>query len=151
MSPHEIKELVTRLQAAYPDPPLSDETAELYTRMLSDLDYAEAGRAVDELIATAMRLPTISRIRRNVIEPKLGFPTAEEAWIAVQGHESGVHELVSRTAYLMGGSFNIRTSADPELTRVRFAKVYEALHRKAVDQALTMTLRARRMKLPNAS
>jgi len=130
---------------------MSDETLDLYLRMLSDLDFAETDRAIDELIVTAMRLPTISRIRRNVIEPKLELPTAEEAWLAVQGHESGMHELVQRTATLMGGSFNIRTSADPELTRVRFAKVYDALHRKAVDQALTMTLRARRMKLPSAS
>jgi hypothetical protein len=149
MSPHEVKELVDRLRAAYPNPPMTDESVELYTRMLSDLDFAEADRAIDDLIATTMRLPTISRIRRNVMEPKLDFPTAEEAWIAVQGHESDMHELVRRTAYLMGGSFNIRTSADPELTRVRFAKVYDALHRKAVDQALTQTLRARRMKLPN--
>jgi hypothetical protein len=130
---------------------MTDETLELYARMLSDLEFAVTDRAIDELIATAMRLPTISRIRRTVIEPELTFPTAEEAWIAVQSHASDMHELVRRTANLMGGTFNIRTSADPELTRVRFAKVYEGLQRKAVDTALTATLRARRMKLPGTT
>ena len=143
-----MKELVDRLRAAYPDSGMSDETHELYTRMLGDLDFAETDRAIDELIATMMQLPTISRIRRDVIEPTLDLPTAEEAWIAVQGRERDMHELARRTATLMGGSFNIRTSADPELTRVRFAKVYDALRRESVDSALSATLRARRMKLP---
>jgi hypothetical protein len=146
MAPHEVKELVDRVAAAYPDPGMSDETRELYRRMLSDLDYADADPVVDELIATTMRLPTISRIRRNVIEPKLGLPTAEEAWVAVQAHSPDMHELVRRTANLMGGSFNIRTSSDPELTRVRFAKVYDALNRREIDRALTATLRAGRMR-----
>ena len=95
-----------------------------------------------------MRLPTISRIRRSVIEPKLGLPTAEEAWVAIQERESKLHDLVRLTARLMGGTFNLRTSTDPELTRTRFVKVYEALSRRTVDHALATNLRARRMKVP---
>ncbi len=123
----------------------------MYTRLLDDLDYAAVDAAVDELIATTMRLPTISRIRRQVIEPTLELPTAEEAWVALQSRANETHNLVRRAAALMGGSFNIRTSSEPELTRVRFAKVYDEIRRKAVDDALAAGVRAKRMQLPQAS
>lgn len=151
MSPTEVKEIVARLRAAYPEPQLSDETEKVYTRLLQDLDYAAVDAAVDELIATSMRLPTVSRIRRQVIEPMLDLPTAEEAWVALQSRSTETHSLIRRAAVLMGGSFNIRTSSEPELTRVRFAKVYDEIRRKAVDEAIAAGVRAQRMQLPRAS
>ena len=84
MTPFEVREIVRRLAAAYPDPPLGDESADLYARMLVDLPYDTVDEVVDELIATAMKLPTVSRIRRAVVEPTLDIPTADEAWLAVQ-------------------------------------------------------------------
>jgi len=98
-----------------------------------------------------MRLPTVSRIRREVIEPTLDLPTAEEAWVALQSRATTTHDLVRRAATLMGGSFNIRTSSEPELTRVRFAKVYDEMRRKAVDDAIATGIREQRMRLPRAS
>jgi len=148
VSPFELAQIIGRLRAAYCDPPMSEDTAVLYTDMLRDLEYESTDAAVDDLIATMSKLPTVARIRRTVIEPTLDLPSAEEAWIAVQSRQSDTHELVQRAAFLMGGSFNIRTSSDPELTRVRFAKVYEELRRVAVTRALVAGLRARRMKLP---
>ena len=82
----------------------------------------------------------------GVIEPKLDIPTSEEAWVVVQSHGE-MHDLVKRAAFLLGGSYNIRTSADPELTRVRFAKVYDDLRRKEVDAQLAAGIRAQRMRL----
>jgi hypothetical protein len=151
MSPFEVRELVARLAAAYPDPPMSTETQKLYERMLADLPYAKADPIIDELIATTMRLPTISRVRRAVIEPGLGIPTADEAWLAIQTHERDLHELVQHVARLLGGSFNIRTSDDPELTRTRFVKTYDQLFRKAVDEALVAGVRAERLQISKAS
>ena len=151
VSPFEVRELVRRLRAAYPEPPLGEETEKLYERMLVDLDFVAVDPVVDELIATTMKLPTISRIRRTVIEPTLAIPTADEAWLAVQTREGGVHELVAHVAKLVGGGYNIRTSSDPELTRVRFVKVYDELRRKAVDRALAEGVRAQRMKLQQVS
>jgi hypothetical protein len=151
MSPFEVRELVRRLRAAYPDPPLAEESEKLYERMLVDLDFAAVDPVVDELIATMMKLPTVSRIRRAVIEPTLSIPTADEAWLAVQMREGAVHELVAHVARLVGGGYNIRTSSDPELTRVRFVKVYDELRRKAVDRALADGVRAQRLKLQQAS
>jgi hypothetical protein len=146
----QVREIIERLEAAFPDPPLKEETRKLYARMLGDLDFREVDPIVDELIATTMKLPTISRVRRAVIEPKLDIPTAEEAWIAVQSHGE-MHDLVKRVAHLLGGTYNIRTSDDPELTRVRFAKVYDDLRRKEVDAQLAAGIRAQRMKLTKAS
>jgi hypothetical protein len=151
MAPHQARELVRRLQAAYVEAPWNDESIELYTRMLSDLRYEDVDPVMDDLIATMMRLPTISRIRRAVIEPTLDLPTTDEAWTAIQTRQHELHELVRLAASLLGGTYNLRTSEDPELTRVRFAKVYDHLYRKAVDQALAEGLRAQRMKLPRAS
>jgi hypothetical protein len=151
MTSFEVRELVSRLAAAFPDPPLKDETRKLYERMLTDLSYERADAVVDELIATTMRLPTISRVRRAIIEPELGIPTADEGWLAVQTREPELHELVAHVARLLGGTFNIRTSDDPELTRVRFVKVYEQLYREAVDEALAAGVRAERLRLSKAS
>jgi hypothetical protein len=145
-----VKQIVDRLAAAFPDPPMQPETYALYVRMLSDLEVVDADPAVDNLIATTMKLPSISRVRRAVIEPMLDLPTTEEAWVALQSRASDVHPLIRRASTLMGGSFNLRTSADPELTRVRFAKVYDELRRAAVDAALTTRARQGRMRLVNA-
>src|SRR4051794_37313764 len=112
MNPFDVRELVARLAAAYPDPPMEEETRKLYERMLSDLPYERADEVVDELIATMMKLPTISRIRRAIIAPELDIPTADEAWWAIQTHQPELHELVVHVAQLLGGSFNIRTSDD---------------------------------------
>lgn len=126
---------------------MRSETHTLYSRLLADLDYADADAAIDNLIATTMKLPSISRVRRAVIEPMLELPTTEEAWVALQSRAEHVHPLVRRAATLMGGSFNLRTSSDPELTRVRFAKVYGELRRAAVDAALKTRARSVRMRL----
>jgi hypothetical protein len=151
MNPFEVRELVARLAAAFPDPPMEEDTKKLYERMLEDLPYERADEVIDELIATTMKLPTISRVRRAVIAPDLDIPTADEGWSAIQTHEPELHELVLHVARLIGGLYNIRTSDDPELTRVRFVKVYEQLYRKTVDDALAQGIRAARMRLPKAS
>lgn len=151
MSPFEVRDLVGRLAAAYPDPPMTDETRALYERMLADLPFDKADGVIDELVATVMRLPTVSRIRRAIIEPNLAIPTADEAWFAIQTRERGLHELVRHVARLMGGLYNIRTSEDPELSRVRFVKVYDQLYRKAVDDALAEGVRSARLRLTKAS
>lgn len=147
----QLREIIGRLAAAFPDPAMKPETEAIYARMLADLDFAEVDPIVDDLIATTMRMPSVSRIRRAAIEPSLNFPTTEEAWVAVQGREKDLHDLVRRAAQLLGGTYNIRTSEDPELTRVRFAKVYDGLLRTAVDDELAAGIRAKRMQLPRAS
>jgi hypothetical protein len=143
----QVSQIVARLQAAYPEVSMCVQTTKLYERLLVDLEFAETDVAVDELIMTSGRLPTIARVRRAVIEPLLDLPTAEEAWVAIQSRAEKLNPLVAKTATLMGGSFNLRTSSDPELSRVRFVKVYDELRRKVVDAAISERARAARMKL----
>jgi hypothetical protein len=150
MTSREVTQIVDRLKAAYPATEISEATEAIYRRLLIDLRYDEVDTAVDTLIMTMMKLPTISRIRRTVIEPHLDLPTADEAWFAVQSH-ADLNPLVARAATLMGGSFNLRTSSDPELSRVRFVKVYEDLRRAVIDEAISQRARAQRMKLSAAS
>lgn len=150
MTAREASAIVARLAAAFPDPPVSDETRHEYERLLVDLEYSETDAAVDTLIMTMMRLPTVSRIRRTVIEPLLDLPTADEAWVAIQTRQANLNPLVARTATLMGGSFNLRTSSDPELSRVRFVKVYDDLRRKVVDEAISARARARRLRVASS-
>lgn len=147
MTTNQVSELVKRLEAAFPDPPMQDDTRKVYERLLVDLDYPETDAAIDTLIMTSGKLPTIGKIRRAVIEPLLDLPTAEEAWVAIQSRQPDLNPLAARAATLMGGSFNIRTSDDPELTRVRFAKVYDELRRQVVDAAIANRARNKRMKL----
>lgn len=147
VTPDQVAELVKRLQAAFPDPPMSDETRKVYERLLTDLEYAETDAAVDTLIMTAGKLPTIGKIRRTVIEPLLDLPSADEAWVAIQSRQQDLNPLVARAATLMGGTFNVRTSSDPELTRVRFVKAYEELRRKIVDAAVADRARRKRMRI----
>jgi hypothetical protein len=124
---------------------MSKETHDEYCRMLADLPFAETDMAVEELEATWGRLPTIFRIRDAVISPTLNLPTAEEAWDVVQ-RRGDRHELIGHVVNLFGGDWNIRTSADPELTRTRFIKAYEEQRRKAVNKALAAGARDRRLK-----
>src|ERR1700682_6028558 len=93
VTPFEVRELVRRLRAAYPEPPLSDDSADLYARLLVDLPYEAVDPVIDDLIATAMKLPTVSRIRRAVVEPTLDIPTADEAWLAVQTRSGALPAL----------------------------------------------------------
>lgn len=126
---------------------MPEETRRLYERLLVDLEHRETDEAIDTLIMTAGKLPTIARIRRTVIEPLLDLPTAEEAWVAIQSRQENLNPLVARAATLMGGSFNLRTSSDPELSRVRFGKAYEDLRRQVIDAAVADRARSKRMKL----
>lgn len=146
MTPFEVRKLVSRLAAAFPDPPISDETRKEYCRMLVDLPYPETDRAIEELEATWGKLPTIYRIRDAVITPMLDLPSADEAWDQVQRRKPDRHELVTKVVNLFGGDYNIRTSDDPELTRTRFTRTYEEHRRKTASQALTATLRGQRMQ-----
>jgi hypothetical protein len=148
---NQVTEIVNRLAAAFPDPVMAEGARHLYHRLLIDLEYDETDEAVDDLLMTMMKLPTISRIRRTVIEPLLDLPTADEAWAALQSRQQQLNPLVARTAALMGGSSNLRTSSDPELSRMRFVKVYDDLRRVVVDEAIVARARTKRMRLPKAS
>ena len=88
---------------------MSDETRALYERFLVDLPYDQADVTIDDLIATTMKLPTISRVRRSMMSgPR--HPDRRGGLVRSQSRQQDVHELVHHVINLMGGSYNIRTS-----------------------------------------
>lgn len=86
MTPNESAKLVAMVLGAFPrgipqNPELARKTAEVYKRMLLDLDYEVAERAVARLIATSRFLPTVSEIRAAAVDVTQGaVRQGGEAW-----------------------------------------------------------------------
>jgi hypothetical protein len=99
---------------------------------------------VDELIATASTMPTIAEIRRTVMERKTDLPTAVEAWISVCERGREIHELTREVAQLFGGTWGIRTSEEPDITRTQFIKTFEAARERRLRELNTAHFRRRR-------
>lgn len=124
MNDHDAKRLVGRLIAAFPQTPMREQTASLYTKYLGDLDREATEAAVDDLIADATEFPTIAEIRRTVIDAELHLPTPLEAWqsVSVKGNE--IHPLAKQICDLFGGTWTIRNADEPTIMRAQFLKAY---------------------------
>jgi hypothetical protein len=133
----QAQKLVAVLCAAYPEVALREETVSTYVRFLVDLEHAPAEEAIEDLIATAVTMPTVAAIRRQVINEELKLPSAAEAWISINDTTRGeeLHDLAKEARELLGGSWAIRTSDQPSITRAQYLKIYEELREKALQQA----------------
>jgi hypothetical protein len=81
MTPPEAAKLVATLSAAYPRAAVTVETSRVYERMLADLDFDVATKAVARVIATSRFLPTIAEIRIAAAEVEHGpVRVGGEAW-----------------------------------------------------------------------
>lgn len=81
MTKLEAAKLVSVLLAAFPSPQNTTKTSEIYERMLADLDYAVANAAVERLLATRERMPSIAEIRKACLDLTMGETRAGgEAW-----------------------------------------------------------------------
>lgn len=118
--------MVRLLLAAYPQVALREQTEETYIRWLLDLDPGVVSRAIEDLIASSAVLPTIAEIRHAAMEETVGVPTALGAWVSLMEREGELHDLTKQVVKLFGGTWGIRTSAEPSITRAHFLKVYEA-------------------------
>ena len=138
MTVDQAQKLVTLLVASYPEVQPREETFATYVRFLVDLDKAAAEEAIEELISVSTKMPTIAAIRRRVIEVELALPTAAEAWIAISDttrKTDELHELAKKARELLGGSWAIRTSGKPAVTRAQYFKIFEELRDKALHEA----------------
>ena len=134
----QAQKLVTLLVASYPEVQPREETFATYVRFLVDLDKAAAEEAIEELISVSTTMPTIAAISRRVIEEELALPTAAEAWIAISDttrKTDELHELAKKARELLGGSWAIRTSGNPAVTRAQYFKIFEELRDKALHKA----------------
>ncbi len=72
MTEAEAKKIVAVLIASYPQARIEKNTAEIYERMIRDLDYPAVNASVEQLLATAKFLPTIAEIRERTAALELG-------------------------------------------------------------------------------
>lgn len=137
MTVSEAQKLVGVLCAAYPEVELREETVPTYVRFLVDLDRAAVEEAIEDLIATSVRMPTVAGIRRQVINEELKLPTAAEAWISISDTKKGeeLHDLAKEARELLGGSWAIRTSDQPSITRAQYLKIYDELRDRTLVEA----------------
>lgn len=117
------------LRAAYPRQAFPDESVRLYARMLADMGDREVTEAVRALILTSTFLPSISEIRAEVAERRLGLPTAAEAWSLVW--HSQRPGIVDEAVRQCGGRWAL-THGESHQAERRFVKAYEQLREDAI-------------------
>jgi hypothetical protein len=66
MKTKEAAKIVATLAAAFPNARVTEETSEVYEKLLADLDYDATQKACARLIATSEWFPTIAKIREAV-------------------------------------------------------------------------------------
>lgn len=116
---------IAAIQVAFPGRAFPDATAELYGRMLADLDAGAVNRAVERLLKGDDFLPTIHRIRREVAEEALALPTPEEAWdIVTRGDLKRAPVEVIDAARACGGRQTIMHTDNLATVRAQFLKGY---------------------------
>lgn len=126
---------IAAIQVAYPTRSFPDATAELYGRMLADLDPAAVTRAVERLIKGSEFPPTIHAIRREVAEETLQLPSPEEAWdIALHGRVRGAAPEVRAAVDAVGGRWALLHSDNPSTVRAQFLKSYGERRRNTIEE-----------------
>lgn len=138
MRESEAMKLVGKLAAAYPHAKLGEgvamsETLQVYAEMLADLDFADAERAVVEIIAESRFFPTIAEIRERVASERVALPPAELAWADVLAavRKVGVYRTpvfdnpCTAIAVSNVGWRAICNSETPGVERAHFIRAYE--------------------------
>lgn len=166
MTPGEARGLVGLLMANW-HKQLDEASLTVYARLLEDLDYPDAERAVYRVMKTHTFWPVPAEIRRAVVDVSIGLPTSEEAW-----HQADVlldefpgspdtawapsivpHPLVWRVIKEVGGLWDLSHSTNPAADRAHFLRLYGDLRDQhmaeaaANPQAYAEILRHERAKL----
>lgn len=134
-APESCAPAIAALQVAFPGRAFPDTTAQLYGRMLGDLDPAAVSRAVERLLKGDDFLPTIHRIRCEVAEEALALPSAEEAWdMVTRGSLARAPVEVRDAARAVGGRATIMHTDNLPTVRAQFLKSYTERRRNVVDE-----------------
>ena len=128
----DAERLARRLFAAYPAVQLRDETEAVFVRYFGELDREPAEAAVADLIRTSARFPAIADVRGRIVEHALELPRAIEAYHSLFERGVPLHPLTRYVAEIFGGTFTIRTSDAPHVTRRQFLDVFEELRMESV-------------------
>lgn len=135
MTREEALKILSVLSAAYPNFQLTEETGELYIRLLSDLPYEKLQAAVLAHIAQSKYFPTIAELRKIATEliPDERIPSPMEAWGEVMkqirnvghyGTPTWSHPVIAKTVSAFGWR-ELCFSENPVADRAHFLKMYE--------------------------
>lgn len=139
------------MKAAYPRLALSDETIQLYTRALQDIEPALLKAAVMHHIASSKWFPTIAELREaaaHLLASASGQPSAYDAWGAVMRQVRlrgrwGVPDLeplAQQAVNVIGGWSFICDSENVTADRARFIAAYEQLLERKVRQQMELPI-----------
>lgn len=140
MTRAEVAKLVTVIMAAFPQPDRSTQTSDVYERMLGDLDYPTANAAIERLLATSDRIPSIAAIRTACMDLKHGDQKAGgEAWgeclkaisrwgiYRNPGEDFQFQDPVVAKVVAALGWQNLCNSENSAADRARFIELYDKL------------------------
>ncbi|NLL20004.1 MAG: hypothetical protein GX262_13470 [Clostridia bacterium] len=127
--------ILSVLSAAYPNFQLTEETGELYVRLLSDLPYNKLQAAALSHISQSKFFPTIAELRSmaNEIMPGERIPSPMEAWgevieqirkVGHYGRPSWSHPVIEKTVRAFGWR-DLCLSENVVADRAHFLRMYE--------------------------
>jgi len=141
MKPHEAKEIVAVIAAAFPRHPMTAQTCAVYERMVLDLDAAVGMQAAMRAIATGEFPPTIAAIRAAAVEIQHGARrTGIEAWgdieramrqVGSYGTPEFDDPLVAEYVARAGWEAVCQTTGNEASDRSQFARWYDTQSERA--------------------
>lgn len=138
MKRSETAKLVAMLMAAY-DKPKDVETSSVYERMLEDLDFTTAHKAIARLISTSRFFPTVAEIREQAFAIEHGDRrSGAESWQDVTAAIRSVGYIGTPrfkdpiVANIIGrwGWYKMCVEGDEISDRARFIEMYNAMARR---------------------
>jgi hypothetical protein len=120
MTSGEAKALISMLALAFPAARFSADNAQIYERAIADLESGETQNAVEGLIKTAARMPTIAELRAEVMTGRrelvrlAGIPSGTVT-VRSTGREDGpsASEWGAVLSKLLERSARFRAMAEP--------------------------------------
>jgi len=149
MSEDAVYKVLKMLGAAYGKDNIEPETAELYVRLLSDIDDRTLEQSCLEHISKSQWFPKISELRKSAACMRLSIrnvPSSYQAWQEVNdgivryGHSNEPqwsHPLVTQTVGSLG-YYNLCMSTNQVADRARFLEAYADFRDRYIDDESTL-------------
>lgn len=134
MKKSEVIYILGKISQAFPYWNITEESINGWHSHLGDLDAGAVERAVIILIRSSPNMPTISGIRRIVLEDKLA-PSPIKAWLEIlaEAKRAGTelprnfsHPAIEEASKVFGW-YEIVHGTSPDYLRTQFLKAYEEI------------------------
>jgi hypothetical protein len=147
MEAKQAASIVALIAAAHPQWPSTPETVAVYRQMLSDVTYEQALSAVQDLIATEDRWPSVASIRRRIaLRAGVLPPSPSNAWQEVSdaisnGGRSTLPQFshpAIKAAVAAIGWWELCNTTNPSATRAHFFRFYDDASEEDTRRTLGM-------------